>query len=257
MATLLLKKSYLHKNFKEIKFNDLWNLYGIFTTMNVVGKPYKILHYNNHINNLVASLKLYKINVKNLKKKIKFLINENLDNSKSYDHLFRVAVNKKIISISLRKRPKPKKNFKLKLINYQRVDASHKNLKYKKILKILGKLDTSQFDIALYKNNKILETGTSNLLFVKKQKIFSPIKDYYEGNTYRFFKSKIKKIIKKDILIKELKDYEEIILIGSGKGVTSVKSIKDIDWKRKSLNKLKEFSKYYKLAVNKCNHYKF
>ena len=54
-----------------------------------------------------------------------------------------------------------------------------------------------------------------------------------------------------------IKANEEIILIGSGKGVTSVKSIKDIAWKRKSLNKFKEFSKYYKLAVNRCNHYKF
>ena len=246
MATLLLKKSYLHKNFKEIKFNDLWNLYGIFTTMNVVGKPYKILHYNNHINNLVASLKLYKINVKNLKKTIKFLINENLDNSKSYDHLFRVAVNKKIISISLRKRPKPKKNFKLKLINYQRVDASHKNLKYKKILKILGKLDTSKFDIALYKNNKILESGTSNLIFVKKNKIYTPKINCYIGNTLKFFKKKYK-INFTNILKNNLKEYNEIILVGSGKGVTSVKEIVDSSWKRSSF---KIFNKLYKTLEN-------
>ena len=246
MATLLLKKSYLHKNFKEIKFNDLWNLYGIFTTMNVVGKPYKILHYNNHVNNLVASLKLYKINVKNLKKTIKFLINENLDNSKSYDHLFRVAVNNKIISISLRKRPKPKKNFKLKLINYQRVDASHKNLKYKKILKILGKLDPSEFDIALYKNNKILETGTSNLIFVKKNKIYTPKINCYIGNTLKFFKKKYK-INFTNILKNNLKEYNEIILVGSGKGVTSVKEIIDSSWKRSSF---KIFNKLYKTLEN-------
>ena len=246
MATLLLKKSYLHKNFKEIKFNDLWNLYGIFTTMNVVGKPYKILHYNNHVNNLVASLKLYKINIKNLKKTINFLINENLDNSKSYDHLFRVAVNKKIISISLRKRPKPKKNFKLKLINYQRVDASHKNLKYKKILKILGKLDTSKFDIALFKNNKILESGTSNLIFVKKNKIYTPKINCYIGNTLKFFKKKYK-INFTNILKNNLKEYNEIILVGSGKGVTSVKEIVDSSWKRSSF---KIFNKLYKTLEN-------
>ena len=246
MATLLLKKSYLHKNFKEIKFNDLWNLYGIFTTMNVVGKPYKILHYNNHVNNLVASLKLYKINIKNLKKTIKFLINENLDNGKSYDHLFRVAVNKKIISISLRKRPKPKKNFRLKLINYQRVDASHKNLKYKKILKILGKLDTSKFDIALYKNNKILESGTSNLIFVKKNKIYTPKINCYIGNTLKFFKKKYK-INFTNILKNNLNEYNEIILVGSGKGVTSVKEIVDSSWKRSSF---KIFNKLYKTLEN-------
>ena len=43
MVTLLLKKSYLHKNLKEIKFQDLWNGYGIFTTMRVIGKSPKII----------------------------------------------------------------------------------------------------------------------------------------------------------------------------------------------------------------------
>ena len=66
----LLKKSYLHKNLKEIKFNDLWNSYGVFTTMRVVGKPLKILFFKNHINNLIKSLKIYEIYEKNLKKKL-------------------------------------------------------------------------------------------------------------------------------------------------------------------------------------------
>ena len=48
MATLLLKKSYLHKGFKEIKFHDLWNSYGVFTTMRVIGKPTKILFFKEH-----------------------------------------------------------------------------------------------------------------------------------------------------------------------------------------------------------------
>ena len=139
----------------------------------------------------------------------------------------------------------------------RREKPQYKNLKYKKILSHLAKLDNSKSDIGLVVNNKILETGTSNLLFVKKQKIFTPIKNYYEGNTYKFFKAKVKKISRKDILIKDLNDFEEIILIGSGKGVTSVKSIKEINWKRKSLSKFKEFSKYYSLAVKECNNYKF
>ena len=157
-----------------------------------------------------------------------------------------MAVNKKIISISLRKRPKPKKNFKLKLINYQRVDASHKNLKYKKILKILGKLDPSEFDIALYKNNKILETGTSNLIFVKKNKIYTPKINCYIGNTLKFFKKKYK-INFTNILKNNLKEYNEIILVGSGKGVTSVKEIVDSSWKRSSF---KIFNKLYKTLEN-------
>ena len=68
MAILLLKKSYRHKDLKEIKFNDLWNAYGVFTTMRVLGKSAKILFYKSHIDNLINSLKVYKIYRKNLKK---------------------------------------------------------------------------------------------------------------------------------------------------------------------------------------------
>ena len=55
MVTLLLKKSYRHKDLKEIKFNDLWNAYGVFTTMRIVGKSAKILLYKSHIDNLINS----------------------------------------------------------------------------------------------------------------------------------------------------------------------------------------------------------
>ncbi len=257
MATYLLKKSYQLKSLREINFKDLWGDHGVFTTMWIFGKPAKILFFKNHIKNLIKSLKNYGISKKSLKKDIIKIINTNLSKDKKYNHLLRVALNKQVISLSLRKRVTPKIDFNLKLVNLRREKPKYKNLKYKKILSHLTKLDNSRSDIGLVVNNKILETGTSNLLFVKKQKIFSPIKDYYEGNTYKFFKSKVKKISKKDILIKELNDFEEIILIGSGKGVASVKSIKEISWKRKSLNKFKEFSTYYKSAVKKCNHHKF
>ena len=69
MVTLLLKKSYLHKDLKEIKFNDLWNGYGIFTTMRVIGRSAKILFYKTHIDNLIKSLSKYNIKKKKLKKK--------------------------------------------------------------------------------------------------------------------------------------------------------------------------------------------
>ena len=255
MAILLLKKSYLHKDLKEIKFHDLWNSYGVFTTMRAVGRPVKILFFKEHIENLLKSLKIYKIDKKNIKKNILELIKFNLNKKKNYDHLFRVAVNNKMISISLRKRPKPKSNFSLKLINYKRIDPEYKNLKYKKILNFLKKMDTTKSDIALYKNNKILETGTSNLLFIKKNKIYSPNKNFYSGTTLKFFKKKIKKIKKRNILIDSLNKYDEIIVIGSGKGVVSVSNIEKSTWKRKSLKYYRILLKIYQKAVTNCPRY--
>ena len=257
MAIYLLKKSYQLKDLKQIQFHDLWENHGIFTTMWIFGKPAKILFFNNHLKNLILSLKKYQITKKSLKEDILKIINNNLSKNKKYNHLLRIAVNKKIISISLRKKIKSKLNFNLKLVELKREKPQYKNLKYKKILSYLSKMDNSKSDIALISNRKILETGTSNLLFVKDKKFFTPKKDYYEGNTYKFFKTKIKNITKKDILLKDIYDYDEILLLGSGKGVTSVRTINEIQWRRKNLEKFKFLSKHYDLVIKKCNPYRF
>ena len=257
MVKYLLKKSYQLKNLKEIKFKDLWGDHGIFTTMWIFGKPPKILFFDNHIKNLIKSLDKYRIRKKNLKKTIIKIINQNLSKKKNYNHLLRIALSKNIISISLRKRLTPKLNFDLKVVKYRREKPEYKNLKYKKIISLLSKMDNSKSDIILINKNKVMETGTSNLLFIKNKEVFGPKKDYYEGNTYKFLKTKIKKISKKNIYIKELNSYDEILLIGSGKGVASVKTIKEIGWKRKNLNQFNIFLKYYNLAIKKSKIYKF
>ena len=257
MVTYLLKKSYQLKDLKQIEFQDLWGDHGIFTTMWIFGKPAKILFFDNHLKNLILSLKKYRIKKKSLKSDILQIINKSLSKKRKYNHLLRIAVNKKIISISLRKRVKPKLNFNLRLVKLKREKPEFKNLKYKKILSYLSKLDNSQSDVALVSNKKLLETGTSNLLFIKDKKFFTPKKDYYEGNTYKFFRTKIKRITKKNILLKEIKNYDEILLLGSGKGVTSVRTIHEIKWKRKNLKNFKILSKHYDDAIKKCNSYKF
>jgi len=79
---------------------------------------------------------------------------------------------------------------------------------------------------------------------------------FYKGITYRFFKSKIKKIIKKDILINSLNEFDEIILIGSGKGIASVKTINQINWKRKEFKIYNQLLKHYNSAISNCPKYK-
>jgi len=257
MAIYLLKRSYQLKDLQELDFKDLWGDHGIFTTMWIFGKPPKILFFNKHIKNLIKSLHKYGIKKKIIKKNIIKVINKNLSKKKNYNHLLRIALNKNTISISLRKRIAPIANFELKLVNLKRERPKFKNLKYKKVLSYLIKMDNSKSDIGLVYKKKILETGTSNLLFIKNNKVFIPIKDYYEGNTFRFLKTKINKMIKKNIYVKELNEYDEILLVGSGKGIASVKTIKQIGWKRKNLNQFKKFSKYFHMEINKCNQYKF
>ena len=256
MVKYLLKKSYRHKNLVEVSFRDLWNDKGIFTTMWIFGNPAKILFFKEHIKNLINSLKVYGIKDSLLKKKILKLLKLNIKKNKKYNHLLRVAVNKKIISISLRKKNKSKSRFNLKLVNLKRFQPTHKNLKYKKILNHFKKLNTTNTDIGLCVKKQILESGTSNILFYKNNTVYSPINNYYRGTTLKFFEKKLLKIKKKKIFVKSLHEYNEIILIGSGKGVTSVSTVSDISWKRKSLKFYKILSKIYNKEKENCLIYK-
>ena len=110
--------------------------------------------------------------------------------------------------------------------------------------------------MALCFNKNILESGTSNIFFIKNNNVYSPSKMIYKGITYNFFKKKLGKIINKDIPINTLSDYDEILLIGSGKGVTSIQTINNIKWKRKSLKFYKMLSNFYKKEISKCPKYK-
>ena len=243
MAIFLLKKSYQTSNQKEVGFKDLWGSHGVFTTIRLLGKPGKLILFKSHFKGLIKSLKKYKIYSKNIETNIKRLIYSSINKNINYDHLFRIALTKKIISISIRKRLKPKKDFEIKLINYRRIDPETKNLYYKKILKELNKYDPSKIDIALVYKGKILETCTSNILFFKNREYFSPKNNCYIGNTINYLKGKIK-ISFKDIYYKDLKKFDEIMLIGSGKGVTSVKYINQINWKSKNNLGYKKIIKY-------------
>ena len=190
-------------------------------------------------------------NVQNILK----IIYLNLNKNKKYNHLLRIAINNKIISFSLRKRIKPKLKFNLKLINHKREKPEFKNLKYKEIIKYLSKIDMSCSDIGLCNNNKILESATSNILFVSNNKIYSPINKFYKGITFSFFEKRGIKIIKKNIFINSLNNYDEVILIGSGKGVVSVDFIKKPYWRRKSSKIYRLLSKIYQEAVTNCPRY--
>src|SRR6056300_1664609 len=231
MATFLLKKSYQLNNLREIKFNDLWGDHGVFTTMWIFNTPFKILFFKDHIENLIKSAKVYGIKKNDLKKIIFKLLKENLSNSKNYNHLLNVA---------------------LKLVKLKRQKPEYKNLKYKEILSNLSKQDTSKTDIGLVSGKKLLETGTSNILLAKDKRIYSPVKDFYKGITFRSLEKKLPKIHKRNIFVNQLQDFDEIILIGSGKGVVSVSKIYENNWKRKSLNYYKLISKIFNSEIKKC-----
>ena len=117
--------------------------------------------------------------------------------------------------------------------------------RYKYILKKLNSYDATKVDILLVYKKKILETCTSNLLLVRNNKYYSPKNNCYIGNTINYLSKKVK-INFKDINLKDIHKFDEILLIGSGKGVTPVKFIKQYKWKNKSVAGYKKINKYLK-----------
>ena len=245
MENILLKKSYHVKDLKNVKFNSLWGYNGVFTTIKISGKKPNLVLIDQHLKKLNKDSNFFGISFKISKQ---FLINFINTNSKikNYDHLLRVAVTKKLISLSLRKRNKEEKNFTAHIYRYQRSLPSFKNLQYKKILSLQKKINLQKEEILFYNKSKILEGSTTNLIFVKNNQLFIPKNSYYFGITLSYLTKIIPYKIKKiDILISNFYEYSEILLVGSGKGVVSISSIDQLNWYRSSLKMYKSILKEY------------
>ena len=67
------------------------------------------------------------------------------------------------------------------------------------------------------------------------KKLVNPKTKYYFGTTLQFIVRHTKRrIVKKNINVKDLNFFDEILLVGSGKGVTELQSIPQIKWNSKS-----------------------
>tara|TARA_B100001123_G_scaffold389104_1_gene465579 strand:+ start:7168 stop:7938 length:771 start_codon:yes stop_codon:yes gene_type:complete len=250
MENILFKKSYLHKSFRSTYFDDLWNKKGVFTTIRVTGNPRRFLFMKEHLINLNKSLKKLSIDIQIDQFFLNNIVYPLFKKNTYYDHLFRIAVTNKKISLSLRKRIKTKKNFNGILVDYKRFNWKLKHLQYNKILFFLKKINSQSEEIILTKNNLILEGATTNTIFIKNNTIYIPNNGYYPGITLKFFlKNSKRKIIKKNIIKKQIQEYDEILLVGSGKGIVSLDRISQIHWHKRRNTVYNEMHKTYKSYI--------
>ena len=249
MVNFLFKKSYNFNSFNSVKYDHLWGSKGVFTTVRVVGSNPRYIFLKDHLSQLNKSLKKLNIKFSLTEKKLLELI-PHQSNIKKFNHLLRIAVKKNLISISLRPRLTPSNNFKCQLVNYQRTNARLKNLNYKKILSLQKDIDMQKKEILFYSKKMILEGSTTNLIMIKNNQIIVPKGNYYKGITMNFLLKKFKNKFKfKSITFAELSSADEIILVGSGKGVVKVSSIPQIKWFSSSSKMFKRLSSIYKAQL--------
>ena len=235
MANILFRKSYLHKTFNKVTYESLWNTKGVFTTIRLIGLPPKFLFLKDHLNNLNRSIKKMNIDFTLKSSTFENLLRNKIRMNVKYDHLLRLAVNNKKISITLRKRLKYAAPLKGILVNYQRPNPSIKNLYYKKILGYLKKINSQSCEVILVNKRNILEGCTTNIICIKNKRLYLPKTKYYFGTTLQFIVRHTKRrIVKKNINVKDLDLFDEILLVGSGKGVMKLQSIPQVKWNSKS-----------------------
>ena len=250
MANFLLKKSYRLSTLAKEDYDPLWGSKGVFTTIRVYGKKPKYIFIKEHLLQLNKSLKKLHINFSLTEKKLLELTTNKL-NIKKHNHLLRVAIKKNILSISLRPRLEPSNNFQCELINYQRINAGLKNLQYKKILSMQKNINMQKKEILFNNKKNVLEGSTTNLILIKDNQIILPKGSYYKGITISFLLKKINnKHTFKSISFFDLSNADEIILVGSGKGVVKVTSIPKINWFSSSSKMFKIFFSIYKSQLN-------
>ena len=247
MVKILYKKSYQLSSLKPIKYDPLWGKRGIFTTIRFIRKKSKFILLSKHLKNINSSLKKININFKISEGMILKLLKPSLNKINNQDNLLRIAINSNIISLSIRPRLKPNKRFVGILFNYQRSIPQLKNLYYKKIIKLLNSINSQKQEIILFNRGALLEGCTTNIVCIRNKKIYIPVRNYYKGVTISYLLNLTKREIKKtNILVSDMHKYEEILLIGSGKGVVRLSLIPEINWKSKSDLVYKEFEHLYK-----------
>lgn len=249
MVNFSFKKSYNFNSFNSVKYDHLWGSKGIFTTVRVVGTNPRYIFLKDHLRQLNKGLKKQNINFVLTEKKLLELIPNQL-HIKKFNHLLRIAVKQNLISISLRPRLTPSNNFQCQLVNYQRVNARVKNLHYKKILSLQKDIDMQKKEILFYSKKIVLEGSTTNLIMIKNNQMIVPKGNYYKGITMNYFLKKfINKYIFKFITLSDLLSADEIILVGSGKGVVKVSSIPQIKWFSSSSKMFKRISSIYEAQL--------
>ena len=193
MENILLKKSFHAKNFKLLKFNSLWGYKGIFTTIRLFGKEPNFILVDQHLKKLNKDLRYFGIDIKISKIFLTNFLNK-YSKIKNYDHLLRIAVTKKIISLSVRKRNKDHKYFTAKFFRFQRALPNFKNLQYKKIISLQKKINLPMINmpqevykqtlkkckkkssIGLLATEGTLQTGIYNKFFDKNYNLVFPEK---------------------------------------------------------------------------------
>ncbi len=226
----------------ELSDSSPWGLKGVFTTLSLSGENPQLLFWEDHWERLENSLTMLGFGqgldnivfVRN--KALEFIENQRCN----YQHLLRIALTEEAFSLDIRSIGTNIVTHGLEghPIPFTRNDPSLKSLLDEEIYGQLKNVKRNEVELLLISPaGNILEGLTSNLAFVLREKVIIPQNNTLPGITC-FYLTKLFKEIGiivafEDVHSDDLQEVKEILVCGSGRGISFLNSIPENSWKQK------------------------
>lgn len=120
---------------------------------------------------------------------------------------------------------------------YSRPTPAYKTLDYGDVLDALAGIDRTREELLLVSDDgRLLEGATSCLIFIGGGRLVVPERDRLNSITLELIREKWRgvEIVTDDVYTGEVKQYDEILLCGSGKGVINLAEIPELEWEHRA-----------------------
>jgi anthranilate synthase/aminodeoxychorismate synthase-like glutamine amidotransferase len=143
-------------------------------------------------------------------------------------------------------------------IPFLRSYPQQKNLYYNALLEHMRNVDRRSTEVLLVHPNKelLLEGITCNLLFIRKGQCFTPLDDCLPGLTLQLLESQLAPGIsfqRTAISLAELDSYDAIIACGTGRGVTPISAIPELNWRQRDDSLITTLQNAYQSLIHTTN----
>ena len=244
----------------SIAYQEPWSESGAFTTMRLdVGKSWRCPYlFEQHIERLFKTFDTLELRCLYkrpwLEQCVKDFIQTIPDEG---TYLLRVMMSDVIVSLSAKPRVEPAHMQLGHLWEYSRPTPNLKTLDYSDILDALSDIDRSREELLLVsEDDRLLEGATTCLMFVQGQRVVVPSRERLDSITLKLVLERLQglEIVEDDVYCTELKQYEEILLCGCGKGIVNLGEIPELEWQCRSINTFRKVRILHDNALIRYKH---
>jgi branched-subunit amino acid aminotransferase/4-amino-4-deoxychorismate lyase len=242
---------------KPTEHLEPWGTAGAFSTLRLFPKNH-IPFRNDYLQRLIDSAKLLQQPWIPELSEIDQKFDQYLSESTTEDGLIRICLFNESLAISDRPATSDGQPVEGWLMQYRRPVPAAKSTEEKELYGRLSELDTASEDWIIIdpKDNDIRETATANLIFVDGHNLVIPDKKILQGIILRKLMPILSdsfSITRASPLDQDIAQFEEILLCGTGRGVSPLKELSELGWTSRSDLAFSQVRKFYNNLVDPTN----